>query len=471
MSSTGDSKVYVRKSDELLQCLNTMQTERYKIFKEQDLEKGRFDVTFEVEGKMLHAHRFVLTSVSEPLDSWLSNRWTTKDAVIKIEDYPYDCFYEFLCFLYAGTCALSQENIAYKWAEHRVLKDKTAADDKSFNLLAAVKAELKNMVLPELDLSRMNYGFLMDFVVEKGFLLTPAELSQFFIYRSRRGCCLQHAFKNTYNVAEKQVLKKQEMYPEESFNLNDSINAYLVDVIPLVKFSIMDPEFLLDFVVENGFFLSPAEFSEAFLTQSFSFQDIYELAEKQALKKQEMYAEESFNLRDSISASLVDVMPNVKFSTMSFEVLMTFVFSNQIISKEQANQVSETLVEIKNDGKIITGVFKDVHRIRRYLESHVHRIRRFLESCHQRARNVKRQNISLIRFPQLKFPVPSTPSTVEKMKGVDWYFCLDDGVFAFKNYSAVRTDDYLIAEMKSAEEFQLVPGETTYLTVRFNNLK
>uniref|UniRef100_A0AC34G0Y3 Uncharacterized protein n=1 Tax=Panagrolaimus sp. ES5 TaxID=591445 RepID=A0AC34G0Y3_9BILA len=184
-----------------------------------------------------------------------------------------------------------------------------------------------------------------------------------------------------------------------------------------------------------------------------------EMAEKLALKKQEMDPEECFNLADSIKAYLVDVFPHIDFQKMDNSFLTDFIVSNQIISEEQANQVSETLVEIKNDGKVITGVFKDVHRIRRYLESR-----------YQRARYVKRQSTSIIRFPQLKFPVPTTPSTVEKMKGVDWYFCLDDGVFAFKNYSAVRTDDYLIAEMKSSDEFQLVPGETTYLTVRLNNV-
>uniref|UniRef100_A0AC34FIY2 BTB domain-containing protein n=1 Tax=Panagrolaimus sp. ES5 TaxID=591445 RepID=A0AC34FIY2_9BILA len=111
MSSTGASKVYKRKNDDLLKSLCLMQKERYKIFKEQNLEKGRFDVTFEVEGKMLRAHKFILTTVSETLDSWLSDRWSCKDAVIKIESYSYHCFFQFLSFLYCSECKLTGQNI------------------------------------------------------------------------------------------------------------------------------------------------------------------------------------------------------------------------------------------------------------------------------------------------------------------------------------------------------------------------
>uniref|UniRef100_A0A914Z723 BTB domain-containing protein n=1 Tax=Panagrolaimus superbus TaxID=310955 RepID=A0A914Z723_9BILA len=91
--------------------LHKMQTERFKVFQQQDLENGRFDVTFEIDGKKLLAHTFILTSVSETLNSWLSDRWTTKDAIIKIEDSSYDNFYEFLCFLYIGDCKLTEENV------------------------------------------------------------------------------------------------------------------------------------------------------------------------------------------------------------------------------------------------------------------------------------------------------------------------------------------------------------------------
>uniref|UniRef100_A0A914XT00 BTB domain-containing protein n=1 Tax=Panagrolaimus superbus TaxID=310955 RepID=A0A914XT00_9BILA len=111
MSSSDGNTGFKRLDSDLLQTLRAMQNERYKIFQQQDVDKGRFDVTFEIEGKHLHAHKFTLTSISKPLDSWLSDRWTTKDEVVKIEDSSYDEFYEFLTFLYTSECKLTEENI------------------------------------------------------------------------------------------------------------------------------------------------------------------------------------------------------------------------------------------------------------------------------------------------------------------------------------------------------------------------
>uniref|UniRef100_A0AC34GJS4 BTB domain-containing protein n=1 Tax=Panagrolaimus sp. ES5 TaxID=591445 RepID=A0AC34GJS4_9BILA len=88
-----------------------MQNKRYRIFKEQDLEKGCFDVTFEVEGKKLHAHKFILTSVSEYFQIFIG-RWTTKNEDIEIKDSSFDNFYQFLSFLYCSDCNLTEENIA-----------------------------------------------------------------------------------------------------------------------------------------------------------------------------------------------------------------------------------------------------------------------------------------------------------------------------------------------------------------------
>uniref|UniRef100_A0AC34FWZ8 BTB domain-containing protein n=1 Tax=Panagrolaimus sp. ES5 TaxID=591445 RepID=A0AC34FWZ8_9BILA len=605
MLSTGASMVYKRKNDDLLTSLCLMQKERYKIFKEQDHEKGRFDVTFEVEGKMLHAHKFILSSVSEPLDSWISDRWSSKDAVIKIEDYPYDCFFQFLSFLYCSECKLTDQNIvkitdmaerycvqclkdfcdeflfdmeksvesieelyefankysllkltesiksffhqnydailnaeafiaykkpfveflfnvdiskniskymkevlfkgAYKWAEHYVMKKKAAADDENFNLLEAIKAELKT-ILPLYKFSEMSFDFLMNFFFEKGFDLSPAELAEYFL--SNPQYRLEDSFKQVYELAEKQAIKKQEKFPEDSFNLHDATNAFLIEVLPHVDFCKMRPRFLTDFVVEKGYLLSPAELAAIFLSKpqyrlENSFKEVYELAEKLAikkqeklpedsfnlhdatnaylihvmphidfcklgprfltdfvvakgyllspaglgefflsgiqsahsesfmrikrkhcfdyesfvektvelaeklaLKKQEMFPEDNFSLGDAIKAYMVDVIPQIKFSQMDSSVLTDFI--GNIFSAEQIDQIKSTRVEIENNGKVITGIFKDVHRIRH-----------FLEKLHISHKCINRKNSTVIRFIQLKFRVPSTPSSVPKMKGVD----------------------------------------------------
>uniref|UniRef100_A0AC34GEQ0 Uncharacterized protein n=1 Tax=Panagrolaimus sp. ES5 TaxID=591445 RepID=A0AC34GEQ0_9BILA len=110
-------------------------------------------------------------------------------------------------------------------------------------------------------------------------------------------------------------------------------------------------------------------------------------------------------------------------------------------------------------GKTVTGLFKDDDLgIRLYIEN--------LRIC-----KIKRQSTVKVRFVTFKFPIPSTPSTVTKIKGVEWYLCLEkDQTLTFKHCSAVKNTDYLLTEMTSQKEFELTPGETTLLTVRYNNI-
>uniref|UniRef100_A0AC35FWH1 BTB domain-containing protein n=1 Tax=Panagrolaimus sp. PS1159 TaxID=55785 RepID=A0AC35FWH1_9BILA len=88
-----------------------MHKERFEIFKSQNLENDCFDITFEIEGKKLHANKYTIISVSETLKSMLSDRWTKKDENVKIETYSYENFYEFLCFIYSGNCNITKENV------------------------------------------------------------------------------------------------------------------------------------------------------------------------------------------------------------------------------------------------------------------------------------------------------------------------------------------------------------------------
>uniref|UniRef100_A0AC35G642 BTB domain-containing protein n=1 Tax=Panagrolaimus sp. PS1159 TaxID=55785 RepID=A0AC35G642_9BILA len=88
-----------------------MQQERFYIFKSQDPENEHFDVTFEIDGKTLLANKLLLTSASEYMNAFLSNRWTRNGEAIKIKDYCYDDFYQFLRFLYSGHCNVTKENV------------------------------------------------------------------------------------------------------------------------------------------------------------------------------------------------------------------------------------------------------------------------------------------------------------------------------------------------------------------------
>uniref|UniRef100_A0A914QI67 BTB domain-containing protein n=1 Tax=Panagrolaimus davidi TaxID=227884 RepID=A0A914QI67_9BILA len=84
--------------------------ERLEIFKSQDQENGYFDLKFEVEGKIIFAHKFMLASVSDVFKRMISDIWNKKET-IEIETYSYKDFYDFLKFIYSGKCELNDNNI------------------------------------------------------------------------------------------------------------------------------------------------------------------------------------------------------------------------------------------------------------------------------------------------------------------------------------------------------------------------
>lgn len=53
----------------------------------------------------------MLTLVSDTLDTMLSERWNSTNELIKIENFTFDEFYQFITFLYSEECHLSTDNI------------------------------------------------------------------------------------------------------------------------------------------------------------------------------------------------------------------------------------------------------------------------------------------------------------------------------------------------------------------------
>uniref|UniRef100_A0A914PMS1 BTB domain-containing protein n=1 Tax=Panagrolaimus davidi TaxID=227884 RepID=A0A914PMS1_9BILA len=88
-----------------------MHQERFNVFKSQDPENEHFDVAFKIKGKTILANKLLLTSASEYMNVLLSDRWTRNGEAVKIDDYCYDDFCQFLCFIYTGYCKLNDENI------------------------------------------------------------------------------------------------------------------------------------------------------------------------------------------------------------------------------------------------------------------------------------------------------------------------------------------------------------------------
>uniref|UniRef100_A0A914P7A2 Uncharacterized protein n=1 Tax=Panagrolaimus davidi TaxID=227884 RepID=A0A914P7A2_9BILA len=150
---------------------------------------------------------------------------------------------------------------------------------------------------------------------------------------------------------------------------------------------------------------------------------------------------------------------------------MDFFVAKGIITKEQASHVCDTRISVTNNGKTITGVFKDEIGIRDVIEDETRNVipgyrRRRGDKC-----VAMQSNTNKTRYLKLKFSIPKTKSTLKKMKGVEWYLCLEkDGVLTFKHKTMVNPSDFLITEMKSETEFTLTSNETTSINACYNNL-
>uniref|UniRef100_A0AC34FNN5 BTB domain-containing protein n=1 Tax=Panagrolaimus sp. ES5 TaxID=591445 RepID=A0AC34FNN5_9BILA len=360
-----------------------MQNQRFKVFKSQDLETGRFDVTFELDGKKLYAHQFILTSVSETMDAWLSTRWTTKDEVIKISDYSFNDFYEFLRFLYSGDCKITDENV----------------------FVFIDMAEFYGVSVLEC--------FCDDYL--KNFKITLNNVEEMF------------EFSQKYSL----------------HNFERTIKKYIFDLSE----DLLAAENFLNFQKSFVKFFYDS-FARPYFREK-AFNAVYEWAKYQVTQRAEKN-DSNFNLTEAIKSELSTIISIEQFRYMNFDFLMNFVLycvnvlilvANGILSEEQANRVNETRVEVKNGDKILTGIFMDDYGIRGAFE------------------NVYSKKPTLskkLRVNNVKLPIPSTPSIVMKMKGVEWYLCLEkDGVFTLKHQTLIERSDYLIAQMENNFEFEL----------------
>uniref|UniRef100_A0AC34FY11 BTB domain-containing protein n=1 Tax=Panagrolaimus sp. ES5 TaxID=591445 RepID=A0AC34FY11_9BILA len=463
-----------------------MQCKRYEVFKQQNLEAGRFDVTFEIEGKQLHAHKFILTSVSGPFDAWLTDRWTAKDAVIKVEDYSYDCFYQFVSFVYSGNCDLSNENVL-KMVDMAEFYDipclKRFCDDflsktdiltrenveemyefaKRYSLISFILS-VRECVCENMEAltksERMN-NCKKSFVE---FMFSVGRLHPYDVCRLEFESCISEEtfFEAVYKWAENQAIMQTSNNDSQDFSIPEAVRTELSEFLPRIKFYNMRWEFLMNIVVEKGCFLSPFELYDFFLiSRKYSvneqklFKNVYDLAEKQLLQKQEM---SPIDLIESVKADLAKIIPLARYYKMEQSFLMDFIVPKRILTAEEASHVFDTRVQITNCDRIITGVFKDNLGILRAIEKR----KRF---------DTKQQMINKARYTSLKFPIPSTPSTVMKMKGVEWYLCLEkDEVFALKHHNLIERSDYLLAQMENNPEFELETGFVTSLTASYRNV-
>lgn len=113
------------------------------------------------------------------------------------------------------------------------------------------------------------------------------------------------------------------------------------------------------------------------------------------------------------------------------------------------------LVKIQTADKILTGTFKDDFG---FYDKYQH--------ARYGHTTVKQKSETKQRFTNLTFNIPTIPSTVKKMKGAEWFLCLErDRVFTVKFHTKIAAGDYLIAELKSPKsDFVITAGTPTRIS-------
>uniref|UniRef100_A0A914QL42 BTB domain-containing protein n=1 Tax=Panagrolaimus davidi TaxID=227884 RepID=A0A914QL42_9BILA len=471
--------------------IHDMQLQRFELFKAQDVETGLFDVAFEIDGKKIHAHKLMLIC-SEPLTSMLSDRWCNKDAeAVKIEAYSYENFYQFLCFLYSGQCDLTQENAFLladmsefygiptlkgycdEWLSKRkeVINEKNVYELVEFAQRYSLEAFLETI---EKIFNRNLDIFLGDDLflsVKKDIVAALSKFHRKNAYDGKE----EKFFEAVCKWGEHQATVKQSAAEnndngtQAGGNLQEAIKAELTGILSNINYREMDLEYVIQFI-ENGkdYLFSVAElykillsFDRKYSKEEDFFKVVYQIAEKEALKKQEASAEEIFDLTAAIKTELAPILPKLKFHEMSDKFLTKFVVAKGILSRDAGMHVHDITVEIRNAGKILTGTFKDDFNI----FDGVKIARNGYSKVLQKSKTKQ-------RFFNLKYPIPETPSTVQKMKGAEWYLCLDDlGIVNVKFHTMVSASDYLIAELKSGNSnFEITPGVHTLLSATRNKM-
>uniref|UniRef100_A0A914QP23 BTB domain-containing protein n=1 Tax=Panagrolaimus davidi TaxID=227884 RepID=A0A914QP23_9BILA len=247
-----------------------LQQLKFDLFKLQDPDVGQFDVIFEIEGKRLFAHKTMLNLVSDTFSSMLSDRWTSKNEPIKLQNYTFDAFYQFLTFLYSAQCQLTAENIIamvdiaefyhvelLKEYCDEFLSNTTFTTENIFHFselsdkysLIQLKAAVESYMNKFSNLGNsahfMNLGKLE---VEK------------FLIAFKDKAKPEELFQVVYKWAENKML--QNLADNPMLDQHDAIRLEIVDFLCYFDFNKMDMCFLIQFVVPRGFIFTHNELAK-----------------------------------------------------------------------------------------------------------------------------------------------------------------------------------------------------------------
>uniref|UniRef100_A0A914P7B6 BTB domain-containing protein n=1 Tax=Panagrolaimus davidi TaxID=227884 RepID=A0A914P7B6_9BILA len=243
---------------------------RYQMFKDQNTEKAYFDVTFDVEGKLIHAHKYMLSSVSDVLQRMISDTWKN-GKTIKTEKNSYNDFYEFLTFLYSGNCKLNDENIfsMVDMSEFYQVKELQIKCDDFLSKKEYTKENflvffetLSNYSLPLFEKTLFKAENGINLIESDRFMETSKEIIMKIVNFKDRFVSEEKLFEKIYEWAENQAKKKQSESNEETLNLNNSIKSELIEILPFMRFKKMKLDFLINYVVKKGFLFSFEKLSE-----------------------------------------------------------------------------------------------------------------------------------------------------------------------------------------------------------------
>jgi hypothetical protein len=235
---------------------------RYAVFKSQNIDNGGFDVTFQFKDKQLHAHSFILWSLSNVFKSMLVS---LSNEPIQISQFTYEDFKEFISFFYLGTCQMNLNNvislvhladfydvdILKKQCDDFLVKSVTKSDalkvyevlkecslDNALNSVLEFIANNTEKVIKDDYFNQLSKDTIMDIV--KMDHLTAKE---------------EDLFEAICKWAEHRCINNNKAKSSES-NTEDCIKFELFEILPYIRFPIMHIDFLHNYVVPKDFLFS-----------------------------------------------------------------------------------------------------------------------------------------------------------------------------------------------------------------------
>uniref|UniRef100_A0AC34FY73 Chromosomal replication initiator protein DnaA n=1 Tax=Panagrolaimus sp. ES5 TaxID=591445 RepID=A0AC34FY73_9BILA len=148
-----------------------------------------------------------------------------------------------------------------------------------------------------------------------------------------------------YFLAEKQAMKKHKeaIESDPNFKLIDAVKLEMIHVFDRLRFSELNVDFLKDFIVEKGFIIYPRDlyafFKECRIrygNENDAFKAVYEVAEKQAARKQQTSSEDIIILSDFVKNELVKLRRDIDYRSMTKQFLMDYVVRKGFITRSTA---------------------------------------------------------------------------------------------------------------------------------------